>query len=128
VEEIRIATPLELKPLWKEVAYKGEPVKVAKDSEFAIARCEEFSKYYTLHFHKPRFNETVYKTAEKAMAPGKKPLMIVMPTLDSLSRRHFFRKLPETVEYLNKLADESEEFKVYDFKVHNIIGSDTAEN
>jgi hypothetical protein len=51
-----------------------------------------------------------------------------MTTLDSLSRRHFFRKLPQTVDYLNELAEDGSGFKVYDFKVHNVIGADTAEN
>ena len=50
-----------------------------------------------------------------------------MCTLDSLSRKHFFRKLPTTIDYLNDLNANSS-FSVHDFKIHNIIGADTAEN
>lgn len=52
-------------------------------------------------------------------------MIIAMITLDSFSRRHFFRKLPESVRLLNKLNAEGK-WKVFDFKVHNVAGSDTA--
>ena len=47
-------------------------------------------------------------------------------TVDSFSRRHFFRKLPNTVDYLRSLKNSS--FEVYDFKLHNIVGDDSANN
>lgn len=56
-----------------------------------------------------------------------KPLMVLMLTGDSFSRRHFFRKMSKTVNFINDL-NQNPDWKVFDFKIHNIIGSDTAEN
>jgi hypothetical protein len=50
-----------------------------------------------------------------------------MVGIDSFSRRHFYRKLPTTVNYLNKLR-KNENYTVFDFKIHNVMGTDTAEN
>ena len=51
-------------------------------------------------------------------------MIILVISADSFSRRHFFRKLKETVKYLKSL----QEYEVIDFKLHNIIGTDTAGN
>jgi hypothetical protein len=55
---------------------------------------------------------------QAAENPGQKtrPLSVVILTIDSLSRKQFYRKLPKTRDYLNSLSDE--EFKVYDYKIH----------
>jgi hypothetical protein len=49
-------------------------------------------------------------------------------TLDSFSRRHFYRKLEKTVEYLNDLNAQGSKFMTVDLKVHNIAGSDSLKN
>lgn len=49
-----------------------------------------------------------------------------MLTIDSYSRRHFFRKLPKTVEFLNSL--KGSKYSVFDFKVHNIYSATSVEN
>ena len=54
-------------------------------------------------------------------------MIILVLTVDSFSRRHFFRKLPETVKFLNQLRQE-QKYAVFDFKLHNIIGANTPEN
>ena len=51
----------------------------------------------------------------------------MMLTIDSYSRKHFFRKLPKTTEYLNQLNSGSE-FAVFDFQLHNILSGDSVEN
>jgi hypothetical protein len=48
-------------------------------------------------------------------------------SIDSFSRRHFYRKLPKTVEFLNNLNNEGR-YAAFDHKIHNLIGADTAEN
>ncbi len=45
-----------------------------------------------------------------------RPLSVVVLTVDSLSRKQFYRKLPKTRDYLNSLSDEDS--KVYDYKIH----------
>jgi hypothetical protein len=56
-------------------------------------------------------------------------LTIVMVYLDSMSRSHFFRKLPKSVDYLNSIkSDSSSDYSVFDFKMFNIIGEDTKNN
>lgn len=55
----------------------------------------------------------------------KKPLFVLTLGLDSFSRRHFFQKLVTTVKYLNNLPKE---YKIFDFKLHNIAGKATADN
>jgi hypothetical protein len=43
------------------------------------------------------------------------------------SYRHFFRKMEHTINFLNEL-NSGGMYKVFDFKLHNVIGTDTAEN
>lgn len=43
------------------------------------------------------------------------PINIAMVVLDSVSRRSFYRKLPKTVQFLNKT-------NAFDYKIHNVMG------
>lgn len=102
--------------------------------EWAIASCRDNGYKYELHFMKPRLLPEVQSKAnattmllEEKFNISKPPLSIVMITVDSFSRRHFFRKLTKTVELLNRIEQQGD-WKVTDFKLHNIIGTDTAEN
>jgi hypothetical protein len=58
---------------------------------------------------------------------NEKPLRIVYIVVDSFSRRHFYRKLPDTVQYLNSLNQDSD-YRVFDFKLQNIRGKDSINN
>jgi len=49
-----------------------------------------------------------------------------MLTIDSISRRLFYRKLPKTVDYLNTVS--ADKFLLYDFKIHNVMGEYSAHN
>jgi hypothetical protein len=51
-----------------------------------------------------------------------------MLTLDSFSRNHFYRKLERTVAWLQDLAKNSKSHSVFDFKLHNVLGTNTASN
>ena len=46
-------------------------------------------------------------------------------TIDSYSRRHFFRKMPKTVKFLNNLNST---FAAFDFKLHNVYGESSTDN
>ena len=59
---------------------------------------------------------------------GSKPKLIFLLTLDSISRRHFYRKLPELVQFLNKSESEIPHMSLYDFKIHSTYGSDSVHN
>ena len=111
-----------------EVNNYKKPVKLTRQ-EFAIGGCEKDQFNNAVHF--PKFNKDLYvKTAEKMQSLNikHKPLIVMMLTIDSYSRRHFFRKLPETVKFLNSLNSTFPAFAAFDFKLHNIFGQSSVEN
>lgn len=55
-----------------------------------------------------------------------RPLTVLVLTLDSLSRRQFYRKLPKTTAFMNSINPE--EFRVVDFVLHNVIGDNSNPN
>ena len=96
--------------------------------EFAIGGCKEDKFNNAVNI--PKFNKDLYvKTAEKmqSLKIQHKPLIVMILTIDSYSRRHFFRKMPETVKFLNKM-NANTTFSVFDFKLHNIYGQSSIEN
>ena len=114
----------EIKPLMKSLKYT-KPVKLTTE-EFALGSCDGKDFNDAIHF--PRANPELYKTtAEKMKSLGQKhkPLIVISLTVDSFSRRHFYRKLPQTVNFLNKLDPK---FSVFDFKIHNVFGGSSVEN
>lgn len=128
IEGIKISNPTDLRPKWKVREYVGTPMAIPEDHDFAIATCLADSKLFELYFHKPRNNTEIHKRLPfKPDSKRQKPMIILVPVVDSFSRRHFYRKLPLTVDYLNAL-DQGSDWSVFDFKLHNIIGADTAEN
>ncbi|CAG9317256.1 unnamed protein product [Blepharisma stoltei] len=128
----KLSLPMEAKKSLIRVKWKGEPIKILPYHEFAIGSCVD-SDYTTVNlFHlapryKPKTYENTLKIAQQLRAKPKKPMLMVFLTVDSFSRRHFFRKLESTLGFLNKLK-ESGTYDVFDYKFHNIIGADTAEN
>jgi hypothetical protein len=125
----------------KEAKKHLKPTKMSDDApyiepyhEWVIGTCQDKEHHYELHVMRPHLlpeaqaealNTT--ETLQEEFNVTKPPLTIAMLTVDSFSRRHFFRKLPQTVALLNQLETEGE-WKVHDFKLHNIIGANTAEN
>jgi len=88
-----------------------------------------------MHSHIPRFKKDAYKQNlatmdsfhQKSNDSPKKPMIMLNISVDSFSRRHFFRKCKKTVKLLNQMKQEGVH-DVFDFKIHNVIGTDTAEN
>ena len=110
---------------WKVLDYKG-PMNATK-IEFAVGSCDKDEDTLAQATTVPVFNKTAYEYA-KNLTKGK-PKLIFFLTLDSVSRRHFFRKLPRVVEFLNSLnSDKSSNFSVFDFQLHNTLSGNSPEN
>ncbi|CAG9326170.1 unnamed protein product [Blepharisma stoltei] len=130
---VTFTNPVELRKYWKVVDYEGE-TKLDNQTDWVIGTCGKSNKF-ELHQHIPRFKLYSYKRSghfarqmkQSTGSQTQKPLIILVLTADSFSRRHFFRKMPKTIQYLNDL-EKGKEWKIFDFKIHNIIGTDTAEN
>mmetsp|Transcript_5274 Transcript_5274/g.9677 ORF Transcript_5274/g.9677 Transcript_5274/m.9677 type:complete len:673 (-) Transcript_5274:10-2028(-) len=126
--DIKISNPTDAKKHWKVIEYEGEPIPIEPHHEFVLATCgDPKESAFNVHDVKPRFKEEAYLDALSKIRSKDKPVIILLATVDSFSRRHFFRKLPATVNYLNELKTKGK-YAVFDFKLHNIIGADTSEN
>lgn len=104
----------------KEIQYYEKPVKL-RSQEFVYGTCDKDKEKY--------FENAIYKHRPKRhlieQKGEKDPLKIIVITLDSVSRRSFFRKMPETVKFLNNIT---EGFSVFDMKIHNVMGEYSAAN
>ena len=126
-----ITGPIDSKKIAKgnEVFFKWEikdyttPID-AHSIEFALGSCGENLNFMQGAMN-PTFQEKAYKKA-KELVKGK-PKLIFFLTLDSMSRRHLYRKVPKVIQLLNSLNKNSN-FSVFDFKIHNILGADSISN
>jgi hypothetical protein len=123
---------LELYKQWKpKKAKKPEAISIESDMDWAMGTC--LGLYAYDHFqHYPINKSSVHrkmKSTAKSLTTGdpKKPMLITFVSPDSFSRSHFFRKAPKIIDFLTRLKNEGK-YDVFDFKLHNIIGADTAEN
>lgn len=127
-QEIQLPDPKKIKLHTQKFKYEG-PIEVDNWVDYALGTCNE-QNYFGVNewFLKPRFKGETYfarmKGGGKKSKMKEKPMIILFISADSFSRRHFYRKLKKTVDYLTKLN----EYLVVDYKLHNIIGSDTAGN
>ena len=69
--------------------------------EYVYAKWED-SEIFNSAILEPQRNNTAYIAALKASAAldkdeTRRPLHIILLTVDSFSRRHFYRKLPNTI-------------------------------
>lgn len=108
---------------WDVHDYKG-PIS-SKKIEFGLGSCDSDDDSYMQASMSPIFNKTAYELA-LANKQGK-PKLIYILTLDSFSRRHFFRKLPKVVDFMDSLNKNSS-FSAFDFKLHNNQGDNSPGN
>jgi hypothetical protein len=95
---------------------------IGPNDEYIVASC--FGKFNVIEqWIRPNLEE--YERVSKARDQGSKPILVYMLVVDSFSRRHFFQKLPETVDYLSTL---SQDYVVEDFKLHNVLGDGSVPN
>ena len=114
----------EISDLFKIDKY-NKPVKL-NDEEFVLGSCDG-SKFSNVVYI-PRFKPDVFSETKETihkLGLKNKPLIVLILTVDSYSRRHFFRKMPKTVEFLNSL---NMSFPTFDYKLHNIIGPTSIAN
>lgn len=105
------------------IPYKGKPYQLTTE-EFAYGTCKQDAEKdleQAVYTHRPK-PDLLQRNQQRTNTP----LVILLLTLDSVSRRGFFRKLPETVKYLNSI--DSDKYKVFDFKIHNVMGEYSANN
>lgn len=125
-------------PLSSAQLYTG-PVPL-HDEEWALGTCDPTNEnlYEQIAIHLRRQDEvyeraasTANKVAEEAArmygSPKQRRTLILLLAVDSASRRHFYRKLPKTVELLRELQ-QGGTVHVADFLIHNIIGDNSARN
>ena len=122
-DDKKIITRKEGHSNWKVLNYEHEIS--AKGVEFALGSCGKDNGDMIQSYMTPIFNRSAYEKAIK-LVKGK-PKIIYFLTLDSMSRRHFFRKTPKLVKFLNKLNQNSN-FSVFDFKLHNNHGDTSPRN
>jgi hypothetical protein len=128
VDSRKFVLPREADNLWKVHEYPGHPVSVPNLTEFALASCDMSAKFLDQAVYHPHFNSTLFNETKQRMEALKQkrpPLVVLMMTIDSFSRNHFYRKLPLTLEWLE---EQRSTFSVVDFLIHNIIGSNSVKN
>ena len=112
--------------LYKE-QYDNGPVNNS-EIEFAIGKCEHDGNEIYQHARIiPNLKNVAFELA-KSKKQSKKPRIIYMLTLDSVSRRHFYRKLKGVIEFFNTFNEAYPNFAVYDFKLHNILSPSSRGN
>ena len=114
----------------KVKTYKG-PVKLKAGEEWALGTCNPNKDNYFEQIQykfrkKPQAESRALSYQRQTQKTEQKKLVILLLTIDSVSRRHFFRKLPESVRTLNHLNNET--YQVFDFKIHNVIGDNSGAN
>ena len=115
----------EIMPFFEVKKYKN-PVKLTTQ-EFAFGSCdggETFSNAIHISRKDPKVLQRA-KDKANSLSPKQKPLILFILTIDSFSRRHFYRKLPKTVKMFNRGIKD---FSIFDFKLHNVVGQSSIEN
>mmetsp|Transcript_6961 Transcript_6961/g.12676 ORF Transcript_6961/g.12676 Transcript_6961/m.12676 type:complete len:697 (+) Transcript_6961:23-2113(+) len=102
------------------VQYRGQSIDLGS-REFVFATCEGRVSQFEFASLRPQPLKHLLSAA-----PVPVPTIILCLTLDSVSRRNFFRKLPKTLGVLNSLSIE--DYSVFDFKIHNVVGEYSASN
>ena len=115
----------DLVPLWQSTVYPGSQVPNIS-SEFVLAKCGSKGLSAALE---PRKNKTAAARAREIMRKqaAVRPVTVILLTLDSFSRRHFYRKLPKTVSLLSEVNRENN-FTIFDYKLHNVADMGSAGN
>jgi len=112
-----------------------EPVPL-EDREFAFVRCGRAQKQpiYINKFQKKASQRalSITKSISSELKVTPKPLTVLLVVFDSVSRQHFYRNFPQTIEFLNrefaKGGRYQEKFSFYDFLINNVHGENTQPN
>ncbi|CAG9334426.1 unnamed protein product [Blepharisma stoltei] len=121
----------------KKQKYPGHPVKLKNNEEWAYGTCgENFPLQGATYINRPKESskeraKNIMKTIQAQMLNTKsesqtRPLTVLILTFDSISRMSFYRNLPKTQKFLSSLSPEK--FRVFDFKIHNVMGDGSIPN
>ncbi len=117
-----------------------EPYELKNEEEWALGTCDPnnvnlFDQVQYIHRPKLEVKERVKLRMEevrkdlnkyKSIKPSEtKKLIILLLVVDSASRRHAYRKLPKTIDLMRNMTGE---YSMFDFKIHNVIGDNSARN
>jgi len=131
IDQRKLVLRREVEDLWEVRKGAKSPLPVQSHHEFAFGTCDSQSHFLDLATYMLRPNQTAYEqtlnTMKKLKFTRKKPLLVMLLVIDSYSRKHFYRKMPKTANYLNFL-NKNEQYRVFDFKLHNIIGGNSVAN
>jgi hypothetical protein len=123
----------EIEHLWELKEYKNE-ANLKSHHDFAFGTCDPKAEKLDRAVYNFRKNETAAEIALQNMkrwqsitGVSSKPLIVFLFVIDSYSRKHFFRKMPKSVEYLNNLNAGSQ-YEVFDFLIHNVYGGNSVAN
>ena len=125
IDNKTLAQSSDLISKWRIMEY-SKPAD-AEEIDFGLGMCYG-DKYFQQAFLAPKKNVKAFEDAKRKMKDGERPKIIYFLTLDSVSRRHFYRKLPKVVNFFNNLNQTHPDFAVFDFKLHNIIGGTSVQN
>ena len=117
---------IESAPQFKSQEMKGNRVDLGAHEDFVLARCGNNSKF-DIAYHRPIYNKRRHMETLASKSTEIKPIIVFLLVIDSFSRRHFYQKLPLTVEYLTGLQREKE-YVVFDHKLHNVMGDGSIHN
>ena len=104
------------------------------NKEFIIVKCRKTQKqaFRVLHFSQEASNRSkniTLKIESLLKISKNKPIGIYIIMLDSVSRKHFYRNLPNTIHYLNsKTLQSNSSLVVYDFLINNAHDFHTTAN
>lgn len=105
---------------------EGEAVTLMETEDYVVARCGNEGPF-DIAQTAPLYKKRRHKEAMESVEPGSRPKIIMMLVLDSFSRRHFYQKLPLTVNFLKEL-NQGKKYAVFDFKFHNVMGDGSVQN
>lgn len=114
--------------------YKGKPV-VLNGREWAYGTCdkEKTTKLEGAAYRlrpkadvRERVKADMKRNQQLFGSNETRPITVLFVVTDSLSRKHFYRKLNQTAAFLNSI--DPEKHRVYDFKLHNVMGDNSIPN
>lgn len=123
--KVQLSKPKDIKLHTKKIEYSNS-FQIEPWHEYALGSCYgQINKGVHLRYLSPINKNKKYLARLKSQKKTReKPMIILFITVDSFSRRHFYRKLTKTLEFFQELQN----YTTFDYKLHNIIGADTAEN
>lgn len=116
--EKNVLGDFDYKPYWQSFMWR-EQIEL-ENNEFIILKCGDYQKSAELiNIFLPSAYTRASQLSFQYSPKDFRPFGMHIIVLNSLSRPHFYRSLPETTSFLNSLLDKSNEYVSYDFLINN---------